>query len=627
MSDSITPSPAFVRRRQPSSSGTSYGVPSPPPFGLRALTSPPNPKRQALQEVSEQRRILSGSSASAFFVPNSGGMSRHESGAFSSHRLGNFLPSYRSLGGEYLAERCGTSPEGVYRAVREGNASITLLDGGGRAVVSIPGGLIIWEVCAWGDSDAEGSLAPIFHISHPGLDTPVNARNVKLASCGTTLLAASPNAHIRVWKDPKSFPRSSSDFSLPLARDAGGSKDDHTISSVIPLSDEDFLIGSSQGEIWRFFPSISNARKLQWSVNEKRISSPVGFLSRFMGLNSNPTFQESENCSATTLGGEVKDRVVTMLVLNLVNDQHLLLVFMKKGGIYAWNVNANEEVPKWSYSPPDSQWNGGSVVLDAKLIGCHDEGEVLMLCATTPEVASFVERSEGESSRSRRPHKLFLNHIRVATTCDIHQHQGQKVSILHHMPIDRFCYSCDTGDDSTNTFPLVIEPLGGSSSKSFMRAHFWGLNCPDGDVTVTTVDFASKDGRHIMNSHDYRTTKYVLPSSILHYCIGGGLRPPFGPGILLFNEKGSMIAVSRLGDDDGITIQQDRKKERLITTKSPDLYEIGGPCISVEMHNMPPSSDLGREWAVLLETAYLAYERNGDALTPLQPILEGDPLG
>ncbi len=568
-------------------------------------------------------------------MPNSGGMPRRESGAFSSHRLGNFLPSYRSLGGEYLAERCGTCPEGVSRAVRDGNASITLLGGGGRAVVSVPDGLIIWEVCAWGDSDAEGSLAPVFHISHPGLDTPVNARNVKLASCGTTLLAASPNAHIRVWKDPKRFPRSSSDFSLPLARDAEGSNDEeftHTITSAVALCEDDFFIGSSRGEIWRFSPSISNARKLQWSTNEERRSSPVGLLSLFMGRRSNPILQENEKRS-DELDGGTNNKVVTMLILNLSDEQLLLLAFMKKGGIKAWSVNANEqdEVPEWSYSPSDSQWNG-SEVLDAKLVECR-EGEVLMLCATTSTVSS-VEGSEGENSK--RLHKLFLNHIRVKV-CQ--KQKGQEVngscssvSILNHIPIDGFSYSGSNVDSTTTS--LVVEPPGSSSSSSsstcFTRAHFWRLNCPDGDVAVTTVDFTSKDGRHIMNSHDYRTTKFVLPPSVLHHCIGGGLRPPFGPGILLFNEKGNMVAISRLGGV-GMATQQDRKQGRLITTTlvnvKPDPYEIGGPCISVDTCNVPPSSDLGREWAELLKAAYLTYERNGDALTPLQPILEGDPLG
>ncbi len=571
-------------------------------------------------------------------ISNSGGRPRRESGAFSSHRLGNILPSYRSPGGEYLAERCGVCPEGVSRALRGGNASITLLDGCGRAVVSVPDGLIIWEVCAWGDSDAEGSLAPVFHISHPGLGTPVKARNVKLASCGATLLAASPNAHIRVWDDPKHFPRRFSDFNLPLTQDGGGMHDSiaHTISSVVALNEDDFFVGSSRGDVWRLCPSIANARKLQWSVSDERSSTKVGLLSLFMGrMRSNPT-QESEKCS-DELDGEINDKVVQMLILDNQDKQlgsFFLLVFMKNGGVKAWSVkvNAHEEIPEWSYSPPpDSQWNG-SEVLDAKAIE-HRRGEVLVFCATS---ASSVEGSEGENS-SKRLHKVFLNHMRVNIGP---QQQGQEmngdshVSILNRVPIDGFNYSSNVN----STTSLVIEPPDSTSSSfcrnnsstCFTRAYFWRLNCPDGDMAIITVDFTSKDRRQIINSCDYRTSTVVLPSSVLYHCIGGGLRPPIGPGILLFDEKGNMVAVSRL-DGSTTTTQQLRKQGRFISTNlvnvKLDPRGIGGPCIAVDTCDLPPSSALGREWAELLETAYLTYERKGDALAVLQPILEGHPSG
>ncbi len=643
MKESITPSPAFARRRPPSSSRTSYGVPSPTPFGLRALTSPPNPKRQALEEVREQHsRLLTGSSSSAFFLSNSRGRPRHEVGAaFSSHRLGNILPLHRSPGGEYLAERCGVYPEGVSTAVRGGAARITLLGGGGRAVVSVPDGLFIWEVCAWGDSDAEGSLAPIFHISHPGLDTPTSARNVKLAYCGTVLLAASPTGHIRVWKEPKRFPRRSSDFNLPLEQNGGASNDntiDHVISSVVALNEDDFFIGSSRGEIWRFCPSGSSARKLQWSDHEEK-SAMVGLLSLFMGQrSSNPTPEGEKSRDGSELGGGMNNRVVQMLVLN---DGHpnehlasfLLLVFMKRGGIKAWSVKADarEEVPKWSYSP-DSQWNDGLSVLDVQHSPFQGD-EVLVFCATSAS-SSSMEGSEGESRK--RAHKVFLNHIKVKIG---QQHQGQDangdphVLLLNCIPIDEL--SCSSYVDSTTT-SFAVEPRGSSSSSTcFIRAHFWRLSCHgSGGVAVTTVDFPIKDRQHIMNSHDYHKTKVVLPPSILHCCIGGGLRPPVGPGILLFDENGNMVAVSRL-EGGGTTQQQHRKQGQLITTTTTfvnvklDPCIIGGArCIDVDTCNVQsPSSILGREWSELLETAYLAYEMKGDALTPLQPILEEHSSG
>jgi hypothetical protein len=499
----------------------------------------------------------------------------------------------------HVVERISVAPDDVVRALNSGgggaeSASIVVVPGTSWAVARVQGGLLGWTQPGWSENSASvSSLSQVVHLDHPG----VNVHHPPLVAAALpALMSCSANGELRIWKDV-GYPRRFMDLNLDI------NAAEQKVSAVHALGEDDFICGLSNGALWRVRPSEMSAHPLHTSIGG--LGSLLSSISTMVGLTPRKGGQQS-----SSLESEPPTSAVQRIITISDGDVPLSLIFLEDGRVQAWQVpSSRRESMLWEHKIGAEF---GHKLLDVEQVSGGD-------------FLAVMAREETDGSWSQ-----VLLHMSISsahgTDCTVRIRATLRLDTqgLHVQASGRA--------------QLIVEPIGGDSSA---RAHIKFLVGGDGgqssssassaaatapvpsSLVIVTVDISLSTQTA---SSGPRQSVVSIPDMAIQRCIGCALRPPSGPGLIIFNSRCEVISISHTGHQARVAGAAEVSNKPFMTqhslTRAIAAAATEGP---VDLEGERESNEGAADWGNRLEQAFSMNESGAAAATflpLLRPLLD-----